>query len=95
MKKCVFFDADSTILDIKKDIAPDVRPAIQALIFNGHPVFLCTGRSRAYIPNDIEFVTKGCSKGLAVWVMCAVLGIAKKDTVVLGTATKICPYLRS
>ena len=53
-KKCVFFDADGTILDIEKGVPADVKPAIRQLIQNGHLAFLCTGRSRAYIPKEVE-----------------------------------------
>ena len=48
-KKCVFFDADGTILDIEKGVPEETKLAIKNLIHNGHRVFLCTGRSRAYI----------------------------------------------
>lgn len=50
----VFFDADGTILDIKKGVAKDVKPAIEALHRNGHKAVLCTGRSRAFIPQEVE-----------------------------------------
>lgn len=53
-KKCVFFDADGTILDIEKGVPADVKSAIRKLIQNGHQAFLCTGRSRAYIPKEVE-----------------------------------------
>lgn len=53
-KKCIFFDADGTLLDIEKGIPADVKPAIQTLLKNGHLAFLCTGRSRAYIPKEVE-----------------------------------------
>lgn len=54
MKKCVFFDADGTIMDIKKGVPSDIKPAIQELTLNGHLTFLCTGRSRAFIPKEVE-----------------------------------------
>ena len=50
----VFFDADGTILDMRTGVAPDVKKAVEALHDNGHLAFLCTGRSRAFIPKDIE-----------------------------------------
>ena len=52
-KKCVFFDADGTILDIEKGVPEETKLAIKNLIHNGHRVFLCTGRSRAYIPKEV------------------------------------------
>lgn len=54
MRKCVFFDADGTILDIEKGVPADIKPAIAQLTANGHLAFLCTGRSRAYIPKEVE-----------------------------------------
>ena len=54
MGKLFFFDADGTILDIKKGVAPDVPQAIRRLTERGHMAFLCTGRSRAFVPREIE-----------------------------------------
>jgi len=54
MKKCVFFDADGTLLDIKKGVAPDAYEVVSRLNANGHLTFLCTGRSRAFIPDYVE-----------------------------------------
>lgn len=52
MYKCVFFDADGTILDIKKGIPQDVKDSVSILKRNGHRAFLCTGRSRAFVPKE-------------------------------------------
>ncbi|MCI8372886.1 MAG: HAD family phosphatase [Lachnospiraceae bacterium] len=52
--KCIFFDVDGTILDIEKGVAKDVPSAIQNLHHQGHMTFLCTGRSRAFIPKELE-----------------------------------------
>ncbi len=54
MKKCFFFDADGTILDIKKGVAKDFPEALNRLLAAGHSVFLCTGRSRALVPSELE-----------------------------------------
>lgn len=54
MKKAVFFDADGTIMDIQKGLAQDIPWAIERLHANGHRAFLCTGRSRAFVPPYIE-----------------------------------------
>lgn len=54
MKKAVFFDADGTIMDIQKGLAQDIPRAIERLHANGHRAFLCTGRSRAFVPPYIE-----------------------------------------
>lgn len=53
-KKLLFLDADGTILDIKRGVAPDIPNAIKQLTENGHMVFLCTGRSRAFVPREVE-----------------------------------------
>ena len=54
MGKILFFDGDGTILDIKRGLAPDVPLAIKRLVENGHMAFLCTGRSRAFVPKEVE-----------------------------------------
>lgn len=53
MKKAVFFDADGTICDIKKGIPSSTIQALHRLTQNGHLAYLCTGRSRAMIPDDL------------------------------------------
>ena len=45
MSRAVFFDADGTICDLKKGI-PVLRK-------NGHTAWLCTGRCRAMIPEEL------------------------------------------
>lgn len=54
MKKIVFFDADGTICDIKKGIPDSTKKAIAKLMENGHEAWLCTGRSRAFVPDYLE-----------------------------------------
>jgi hypothetical protein len=53
-KKVVFFDADGTICDIEKGVPKSAREAIQKLRENGHEAWLCTGRSRAFVPKYLE-----------------------------------------
>lgn len=53
-RKCVFFDADGTILDIEKGVSKDIPSAIQQLTSQGHLAFLCTGRSRSFVPRAVE-----------------------------------------
>ena len=53
-KKSVFFDADGTICDIEKGTPASAVEAITKLIENGHEAWLCTGRSRAFVPDYLE-----------------------------------------
>lgn len=51
--KAVFFDADGTICDIRQGVPQNTREAIRQLTANGHRAFLCTGRSMAFVPEEI------------------------------------------
>lgn len=53
-KKAVFFDADGTVCDIKKGVPESALEAIRRLVENGHEAWLCTGRSRAFVPWYLE-----------------------------------------
>ncbi|MCI6005453.1 MAG: HAD family hydrolase [Blautia sp.] len=53
-KKAVFFDADGTVCDIEKGVPKSARESIQRLVENGHEAWLCTGRSRAFVPWYLE-----------------------------------------
>lgn len=53
-KKAVFFDADGTVCDIEKGVPQSALEAITQLIKNGHEAWLCTGRSRAFVPEYLE-----------------------------------------
>ena len=53
-KKAVFFDADGTVCDIKKGVPESAIEAIRRLVNNGHEAWLCTGRSRAFVPWYLE-----------------------------------------
>lgn len=53
-KKAVFFDADGTVCDIEKGVPESARMAITHLVENGHEAWLCTGRSRAFVPDYLE-----------------------------------------
>ena len=55
-KKIVFFDADGTVCDIEKGVPESAVKAISALCENGHEAWLCTGRSRAFVPWYLEQV---------------------------------------
>lgn len=53
-KKAVFFDADGTVCDIEKGVPYSAAAAIAQLVKNGHEAWLCTGRSRAFVPEYLE-----------------------------------------
>ena len=53
-KKAVFFDADGTICDMEKGVPSSAIESIKKLIENGHQAWLCTGRSRAFVPWYLE-----------------------------------------
>ena len=53
-KKAVFFDADGTVCDIEKGVPYSAAAAITQLVKNGHEAWLCTGRSRAFVPEYLE-----------------------------------------
>ena len=53
-RKAVFFDADGTVCDMKKGVPDSAIEAIRALVNNGHEAWLCTGRSRAFVPWYLE-----------------------------------------
>lgn len=55
-KKAVFFDADGTICDIEKGVPDSAIESIKKLIANGHQAWLCTGRSRAFVPWYLEWI---------------------------------------
>ena len=55
-KKTVFFDADGTVCDIEKGTPDSAVQAIARLRENGHDAWLCTGRSRAFVPDYLEKV---------------------------------------
>lgn len=53
-KKAVFFDADGTVCDIEKGVPKSAGESIRRLVENGHEAWLCTGRSRAFVPWYLE-----------------------------------------
>lgn len=54
MKKIVFFDADGTILDIKKGVPESAKEAVRKLVCNGNDAFLCTGRAFSFVPDEVK-----------------------------------------
>lgn len=66
MKKAFFFDADGTLIDIKEGMTAQTKQALFSLLEKGHKVFLCTGRSRAFLPKEllsVPFSGMVCSMG--------------------------------
>lgn len=66
MAKTIFFDADGTLMDIKDGITDQTMKALRELVFRGHRIFLCTGRSRAFLPSyllELPFTGVVCSMG--------------------------------
>lgn len=53
MSKIIFLDVDGTIVDYDNHIPDSAREAIRKARENGHLVYVCTGRSKAEIPDDI------------------------------------------
>jgi Cof subfamily protein (haloacid dehalogenase superfamily) len=51
--KIIFFDIDGTLYDHKTGVPNSTREAIQQLIKNGHIPVICTGRTRAMIPDNL------------------------------------------
>lgn len=52
-KKAIFLDIDGTLVNHHGKIPDSAREAIAAARKNGHVIFVCTGRSRAEIPEEI------------------------------------------
>lgn len=64
-KKACFFDIDGTIYNFDIQVPQDTKDAIRKLRENGHLAFISTGRSLAYISEDIlevgfDGVLAGC-----------------------------------
>lgn len=53
MSKILFIDVDGTLTNYKNEIPASAVDAIRAARTNGHKVYLCTGRSKAEIYDDI------------------------------------------
>lgn len=53
MSKIIFLDVDGTIVDYDNHIPNSARQAIRKARENGHLVYVCTGRSKAEMPDDI------------------------------------------
>lgn len=51
--KIIFLDVDGTLVDYEGQIPASAVEAVQQARKNGHLVYVCTGRSRAEMPQDI------------------------------------------
>lgn len=58
MRSAVFFDIDGTLWDDDQQIPDSTREALRLLKENGHYLFLCSGRTRVFIP-DKELMPLG------------------------------------
>lgn len=54
--KILFLDVDGTITDYDNNIPASCVSAIRAARANGHLAYMCTGRSRAEVPPELEAI---------------------------------------
>ena len=52
MRKAIFFDIDGTIWDKKQQIPDSTREAFQQMKHQGHYLFISSGRTRIFIPDQ-------------------------------------------
>lgn len=52
MRKAVFFDIDGTIWDEKHQIPDSTREAFRKMKDQGHYLFISSGRTRVFIPDQ-------------------------------------------
>ena len=52
--KYIFFDIDGTLLSHTYGISKGTLDTLERLRANGHKVFICTGRSKAYVDDYIR-----------------------------------------
>ena len=55
-RKMIFIDVDGTLCDLAGEVPKSAREAIQLARSNGHLVYICTGRSKPEITDDIESI---------------------------------------
>ena len=53
-EKILFLDVDGTITDYDNNIPESAKRAIRAARANGHRAYMCTGRSKAEVPPELE-----------------------------------------
>ena len=52
-RRILFLDIDGTLIDHAREMRPSVPEAVRRLRAAGHLVYLCTGRARVEIPDDV------------------------------------------
>ena len=55
-KKAIFLDVDGTLVANHREMSKKVKEAIEKARENGHKVFICTGRNKAGIKNELNAV---------------------------------------
>ena len=55
-KKIIFFDVDGTLVANHREMSEKVKEGIKKARENGHKVFICTGRNKAGIKNELNAV---------------------------------------
>ena len=55
-RKILFLDVDGTITDYEGNIPASCVAAIRAARANGHLAYMCTGRSKAEVPPELEAI---------------------------------------
>ena len=83
-KKIIFLDVDGTLTDYENHIPASAAEAIRKARANGHRVYLCTGRSRAEIYDELWAI------GLD-----GMIGGSIADTIAFGDAIVDVPMLRT
>ncbi len=53
-QKILFLDVDGTITDYDNNIPESAKKAIREARANGHRAYLCTGRSKAEVPSELQ-----------------------------------------
>lgn len=54
-RQILFFDIDGTLIDEKEDVIPEsAKQALRQAKKNGHLLFICSGRCKAIIPDEIR-----------------------------------------
>lgn len=69
-KQILFFDIDGTLIDEERDIVPEsAKRALRQAKENGHLLFICSGRCKAIIPEEvIELGFDGMVAGCGTYI---------------------------